>query len=163
MGRAIAKGPALNEKQTAMLADIIAGFPPVEAARRNGYGNPHKAAKDFLARPDVLLAIKRHSMGRLVGEGVPLAIDVLFLILKDEGAPARVRVDAAKTVLDRAGMAAARPAAPEAKTEKALSDMSPDELRALISRLENEVAERAEPVLAPDPGGDAADVADLIG
>lgn len=162
MGRAVAKGPALNEKQAAMLADIIAGLPPVEAAKRQEYGNPHKAAKDFMARPDVLLAIRRHSVGTLVGEGVPLAIKTLFQILKDEAAPARVRVDAAKTVLDRAGIAAARPAAPEAKNEKALSDMSPDELRALISRLENEVAERAEPVLAPEPGGDASQVTELL-
>lgn len=162
MGREITKGPALNEKQSAMLADIIAGFPPVEAAKRQNYGNAHKAAKEFMARPDVLLAIKRHSLGRLVGEGVPLAIDVLFSILKNEDAPARVRVDAAKTVLDRAGVAAARPAAPEKTNDKALADMSPNELRALISRLENEVAERAEPVSAPTPGPLPSQVSDLI-
>lgn len=162
MGRDVVKGPALNEKQAAMLADIIAGIPPVEAAKRQGYLEPHTTAKRFVTRPDVLLAIRRHSVGTLVGEGVPLAIKTLFQILKDEGAPARVRVDAAKTVLDRAGISAARPSAPEVKNEKALADMSPDELRALISRLENEVAERADPVSAPPPGPLPSQVADLI-
>lgn len=162
MGRAIAKGPALNEKQAGMLADILSGIPPIEAAKRQGYQNPHNAAKDFMARPDVLLAVKRDSIGQLVGEGVPLAISTLFMILRDDAAPARVRVDAAKTVLDRAGIAAARPAAPEKANEKALSDMSPNELRALISRLENEVAERAAPVLAPDSGDDGAQVTELL-
>jgi hypothetical protein len=162
MGRAIAKGPALNEKQAGMLADILAGIPPIEAARRQGYLEPHVTAKRFMQRPDVLLAIKRDSIGQLVGEGVPLAISTLFTILKDEAAPARVRVDAAKTVLDRAGIAAARPAAPEKASEKALSEMSPNELRALISRLENEVAERAAPVLATDSGGDGAEPIDIL-
>jgi hypothetical protein len=162
MGRAIAKGPALNEKQAGMLADIVAGIPPIEAARRQGYGNPHKAAKDFVARPDVLLAIKRDSIGQLVGEGVPLAIATLFEILKNNDAPARVRVDAAKTVLDRAGLVAARPAVPEKAGEKALAEMSPSELRALISRLENEVAERAAPVNGPDFGGEMPQVADML-
>ena len=60
----------------------------------------------------------------------------------------RIRVDAARSILDRAGYAAPLP---EQARERGLSELSPDELRALISGLQSELSDHARPVVVePD-------------
>jgi len=61
-------------------------------------------------------------------------LGVLEKILDDENAPAGVRVDAAKTVLDRAGFAAARKPEGDDVGEKSLHEMSMAELEEFIKR-----------------------------
>lgn len=87
-------------------------------------------------------------------EGAPAALDYLIRLVKDEKASERVRADAAKTLLDRAGMAA-KAAEGKELDDRALADMSKEELRAMMERAQRELAERATPVIdatvsAPD-------------
>jgi hypothetical protein len=69
--------------------------------------------------------------------------------VKNEGGKfgERVRVDAAKTLLDRAGYQA--PKQHEVGKEKAVEEMSTAELHAFIDRTEAELASRATDVSVP--------------
>jgi hypothetical protein len=133
------------ERERNLAAAIARGVPIPQAAALAGYkdtGSGYRAA----ARPGVKAAIVQEVARLLAVEGAPLALSVLVETCRDQAAPARVRVDAAKTILDRAGIAARQAPEPGAKP---LSDMGTGELRALVERLEGELAGRARPVIAP--------------
>lgn len=115
-------------------AALACGLTVVQASR---------ALREHGARQMMARAI-RHELDVVT---VPEAVAVLRAALRDP--QARVRVDAAKTLLDRAGVVA-KPEA--AAAERNLSELSRDDLRALIDQLQAEDAERAAapPRAAPD-------------
>jgi phage terminase small subunit len=80
-------------------AAIDAGYSPISA---------RQTASRLLHTPHVQEAIQRAQAVTLRGRLATKALGVLEKVLDDENAPAGVRVDAPKTVLDRAGMAAFR-------------------------------------------------------
>ncbi|HUO90885.1 MAG TPA: terminase small subunit [Rhizomicrobium sp.] len=67
-----------------------------------------------------------------LGDHASAAVALLGRVVRDEQAPLKIRVDAAKAVLDRAGFVA--PKAPEPKMigEKPIEEMSTAELQAFI-------------------------------
>lgn len=76
-----------------------------------------------------------------------IAVTVLQRIAKGETYPAAARVTAARTLAEYAGLIGNRPAD---ASNKDPSEMSADELRDLIARLDRELGDRAKPVNAPD-------------
>ena len=70
----------------------------------------------------------------------PAAVEVLANLMDDENASPKIRLEAAKAILDRAGFVP--PKAPEAPAvgEKALHEMSRDELAARVHQLQSEIA-----------------------
>jgi uncharacterized small protein (DUF1192 family) len=91
----------------------------------------------------------------LASVGAPLAYRIAKSLLQDEAVSARVRADLSIKILDRAGHIA--PTRKEPPAQKALSEMSHDELFAFIqhneaeiARMEGEMAGRAKDV-SPDP------------
>lgn len=80
-------------------AAIEAGYAPASA---------RQTASRLLHTPHVQEAIRHAQAYVLRGKLASKALGVLEKILDDETAPAGVRVDAAKTVLDRAGLPAMR-------------------------------------------------------
>jgi hypothetical protein len=81
----------------------------------------------------------------LAKDCAPEAVKVLRAILKDEKAPARVRVDACKTVLDRTGYNA-RDGSKIPGSDKDVAQMTQDELLAFIAAGEKELSARAHDV-----------------
>ena len=69
----------------------------------------------------------------------PAAVEVLASLMDDEDASPKIRLDAAKTILDRAGFVP--PKALEAPTvgEKSLHEMSRDELATRVHQLQSEI------------------------
>ena len=104
-------------------AAIEAGYSPVSA---------RQTASRLLHTPHVQDAIRRAQAHALRGRLASKALGVLEKILDDENAPAGVRGDAAKTVLDRAGMGAIRTPDHAVDNDKPLSEMTAAELDALI-------------------------------
>ena len=108
-----------------------------EAARRAMYSE--KSARDIgqqlLAKPHVRAAIEEANRAQISGSLASKAVDVLRAIIDDESAPPKLRLDAAKTVLDRAGFIApkAEERSQEDEAEHGLSALSTDELRAYIA------------------------------
>ncbi|HEY5782555.1 MAG TPA: terminase small subunit [Lysobacter sp.] len=122
--RAFAEAYVLGNGNATQAA-IAAGYSPVSA---------RQTASRLLHTPHVQDAIRRAQAHALRGRLASKARGVLEKILDDDGAPAGVRVDAAKTVLDRAGFAAARSPEPDALAEQPLHAMGAAELEAFIRK-----------------------------
>lgn len=107
-----------------------------EAAIAAGYSalSARQTASRLLHTPHVQDAIRRAQAHALKGRLASKALAVLEKILDDDTAPAGVRVDAAKTVLDRAGFAAARKPESDGASAKSLHEMSMADLDEFIRR-----------------------------
>lgn len=137
---------------------LIDGATIPEAAEQCGY--PVTYAYAVLESPLLVNAVCKGLARRMVIEGAPAAVALLLRVMKDEEAGWRVRIEAAKTLLDRAGFVAPKAADPEKPGDKGLADMSRDELKGFIAKANNELANRAElieatPASAPVTGQDA--------
>lgn len=144
----------LNDMQAALVREIVtAGDGDWEAAAlRAGYAPATaKNAKSSVTRTPKLLAAVHLEVARRLQEGAPIALKVLVDLAKDEKAPAKLRLEASKAILDRAGHIAPRARALGDAGQKTLGEMSLDELKETQARLNSELAARAKPVNA-QPG-----------
>lgn len=128
----------------AKLGDVVAAEKAVGLS--TGYG--YSLIRQPLVQSALAAELRRH-----LTIGAPLALQTLLWAC-EKSTSDRVRVDAAKAILDRAGFVAPRATLQDPKAEKALTEMSLEELKTLAARLEDELAGRARPVNAPP--GDAA-------
>ena len=127
---------ALTEQQRELVRCLVSeGRPPEEAAKLAGY-HP-KSVYRTLRLPAVAAAISETIQLDLASIGAPMAYRVAKSLLQDESVSARVRADISFKLLDRAGHIA--PTRKEAAPQKALSEMSRDELAAFIERNQNEI------------------------
>lgn len=113
--------------------------------------------------PEFAAALAK-ATSRAILDGAPAAVRLLRRYVEDETIAPRVRLEAARTLLDRAGFAA-RVAEPGQSPgdAKALQDMSRDELLATLDKAESELANRAVAVdSAPDSAPVDAKAADLL-
>jgi hypothetical protein len=144
MGSVITKqNSGLNEAQEAFVANYVrlSDLPMAVAAA----GVVLETGRRWLRQPEVLLAVHIEVAKRLQASA-PIAVRVLEDIFTDTTVSARVRVDAAKAVLDRAGYAPPRAAPPVHGPQLTLTEMSLGELRALAATLEGELSSRAKDV-----------------
>jgi hypothetical protein len=140
----------LNEQQRDLVKYLVVdGRPPEEAAKLAGY-HP-KSVYRTLRLPAVAAAISESIQLDLASIGAPMAYRVAKSLLQDEAVSARVRADISFKLLDRAGHIA--PTRKESPAQKALSEMSRDELASFIDRnqaeidkIEGELAARATDV-----------------
>jgi hypothetical protein len=111
---------------------------------------------NLLSKANVALAIARAVRPRLAST-IPMALGVLEN-LAQHAVSEKVRCDAAKSLLDRAGIIAPKAREDRSAIETPLHELTAEELRALAYKLDGELASRATLV-----GGDAPDpVAELI-
>jgi hypothetical protein len=105
-----------------------------EAARRAGYSERSAAelARQLLDKPHVREAVSTANRMAISGRLASKSVALLERVLDDEDAPLRTRVEAAKTVLDRAGLVAAL-VCDEAPAQKSLSEMTREELEAVVA------------------------------
>lgn len=124
----------IDQQQAFAEAYVLGRGNATQAAIDAGYSaiSARQTASRLLHTPHVQNAIRRAQAHALKGRLASKALGVLERILDDESAPAGVRVDAAKTVLDRAGMGAIRTIDHAGEYEKPQSEMTIAELDTVI-------------------------------
>lgn len=135
----------LTEMQAAYVAHVVSGIEPAKAATLAGYANDGSIVASELMRNPRILAAIHYETARRIGALAPVAVSVLETIANDDTAPKGVRVDAAKTLLDRAGHLPPK-AASEGGSGRTPAGMSTEELRALADELQRTIEARAKPV-----------------
>jgi hypothetical protein len=126
-----------TQRQQSLILNLASGMAVKEALKESGYSDTVRPSRAITpAMQDHL----RQLMVDKVAVMAPAAVNVLSGLLDDEDATAKIRLDAAKTILDRAGFVP--PKASEAPTvgEKALYEMTRDELAARVHQLRSEIA-----------------------
>lgn len=152
MGRPLSR-PGIGSSTQRMIAWHLArGCTQEKAAKLAGVTDPRRIAT--FARSAQFADELRRALGDYITLDItPEAVRVLRQIMNDEKMPPRARIDSAKAILDRGGLSAG------AKPETApadVSEMSIDQLNALISNLE-EKARQEE-----DRRAEAATVIDVL-
>ena len=151
----------LTEKQLTFIDALISTGSRELATIQAGYsGRPAEVYAQVLSSPAVATAL-RHEINRTMLHKAAAALRTLCEIMEDPTAPKGVRVDAAKAVLDRAGFIAPRQSDAQG-AQKALNEMSSDELRRFISDSERELSGRAKDVSAPEALTPKPQVIDLL-
>jgi len=160
MPKELATMCGLTEMQAAFVRHVSEGVEPNQAVTLAGYGtsNIYSRAHELLRAPRVLAAIHTEVRRKLVAVA-PIALAVIERLVKDDTTPPKIRLDAAKTLLDRAGHIAPRAIVDKETHELALHELSVGELRQLADRLEGELSGRAKDV----SGAKAATAAPLDG
>jgi len=135
------------------------GLPPKLAHKKAGYAESDGNYNQVLAVPVVQAAIEIELRRELHGKIAPLALATLYEILRnrDKKYSERIRLDAAKIALDRAGFVPPKQSTPGSE-DKAPEAMSTAELQALVDKLTHELGDRAKPI---EPAEDAQ-LADLL-
>lgn len=149
---------ALDGRQLALAESVGSGLSIPEAAERCGYSV--SGAYQALDTPLLAAVVVKRLARRIILDGAPAAVAYLVRLVKDEEASGKLRLEAAKALLDRAGFVAPKAADPERPGDKGLHDMSADQLKEFIGKAQNELANRAtivegETVDAPATGQDA--------
>lgn len=131
----------LTQQQAFAEAYVSGNGNATQAAIQAGYSaiSARQTASRLLHTPHVQNAIQRAQVVTLQGRLASKALGVLEKILDDDNAPPGVRVDAARTVLDRSGLAAFRGSLDLEQYEKPASEMSLAELDALAAALEKSI------------------------
>lgn len=105
-----------------------------EAARLAGYSEKSagEIGYQLLQKPHVQQALREANQKTVCGSLAAKAVQVLKDILEDEDASPRLRLDAAKTVLDRAGYVPPKAEEQDYSAEKDLTEMTVQELEQFI-------------------------------
>ena len=138
----------LNEKQALFVHSMALTGDAAAAVVSAGYDTktPASVGAKLLRTPHVIAALQQELRRQLVA-AAPMALSVIVAILRNEALNPKVRLDAAKTLLDRAGHIAPRAEAPETGLPQNLHEMSLTELRELASKLRGERFGQAKTVV----------------
>lgn len=135
----------LTEKQQVYVDNILLpGVTQTEAARRAGYAVPHVDGCRLSQNPLVAATLMKARMKQIEVLGGTKAYHTLMDCM-DEKYPGNVRVAAAKTMATMAGMLKEQGLA----DKRDLQEMSPDELEAQLSKIDQAlagIAAKAKPI-----------------
>lgn len=142
----IRKRPITEQQKEFVNYIVSEGKKPTEAARMAGYAVPRQSAYDLTRNPAIATLLRQARQTVYQTDLASLAAHTLKDVMRDDDAPASAKVSAARTALELAGDLGAN--AESQSSGKALSEMSPDELGAMIDQWENERAAVAKDVTA---------------
>jgi len=157
----------LSERQAAFVKAFVATGDAHQSALTAGYAEAtaRNAGSQLLDSDNVTMAIVQASRQRLA-RGAPVALNTLE-VLMTKAQSERVRLEASKAWLDRAGLVSLKPPDESREFEKPIHELSINELRALVAyaeanleKGEAELASRAKPVDArvSDPIADLTEL-----
>jgi phage terminase small subunit len=126
----------LNPMQQKFVLKMSEGLSPTAAAREAGYAQPGQAGFYNMRQPHIELAVRQARAARFSGELATIAANTLREVMTDTDAPASARVSAARLVLEVTREVGK--GAQEADSGKELHEMTPDELAALIKKLDDQ-------------------------
>lgn len=133
---------ALSDLQERFVANLIEGIPAPRAYELAGYKPDGSNAYKMAKHPLVSAAIRAELTRRLQDEDAPAARKLLRRFLEDEEADKKLRVDCAKTLLSRGGYVEPKAIEAPAPGTKDPSEMSGQELDAMIDRMRTELRQR---------------------
>lgn len=141
-----------TDKQLALIDGVSDGLPIRAAMDRAGYSEKVRPAT--ATTPAIIAEIRARTGHQLQGLA-PRALEVVAQLL-EHGQTERIRLEAAKTILDRSGFIAPKATDGAENREKDLHTMTRQELEERAQRLASEIADRAKPaVLDPDTDPEA--------
>lgn len=142
MGELIAVA-GITEKQRRFVSFLLAGKTVKDSALSAGYSENDldSACIRLMQNPNVIAVLRDLTQKSLV-LCASSAVNVLTTLMNSESTHPRIRLECAKTVLDRAGVNA--PKNIESGSIKGLSEMTGEELSRAISRLHSEIGARME-------------------
>lgn len=139
MARPLAKTGINSETARDLVFWTARGLGPEAAAKRAGI--PSSARLYRYRRSTEFAEDLRQALKDLLAlEHAPAAINILARLMADEKTPARVRVDACKTLLDRAGFTPAAVAADAPPAEDNMSLWTREQLEAFVAQGERQLA-----------------------
>ena len=132
----------LSDRQRVFVLLKSQGFSDADAFKGAGYQNSAVPANTVAVatHPKVLAAIEA-TVGGQIRAGAAAAIAYINKVVNDETLAPKLRVEAAKTILDRAGYLP--PTRDERGQGDTLSEMTPDQLRAFINDAERKLSDKA--------------------
>ena len=134
-----------DERLRIFAAHVAAGKKVTDAALSSGYSSGHGFR--LVERPDFVPLLRAALQRRLLVEGATIGIQTLLDIASDPETAKSVRVDAAKALVDRAGVVVSKRESGQA--DISLAEMTREQLLRLASSAESELATRAKRVDAP--------------
>lgn len=148
-----------TERQEIFVRAFVNTGDSTRAAIDAGYGgDPSEVQWRLLRTPTVVAMISAELARARVEDGI-LARNALREIAQGSSFPAAARVTAARTLFEYVGLLGSRG---ETGAAKDPSEMSADELRDLIARLDKELGDRAKPVNAPVPALPDSQVSEFL-
>lgn len=125
----------LSSKQERFVEAIVNGNNQTHAATLAGYTAPMQEGWRLCQLAHIQRAIRARVSAKLNTQGASIGIDTLVKIASDETAPKGARVQAANSLLDRAGFVSKTLEKQRDTDDKPLSEMSASELEGLIGKL----------------------------
>jgi phage terminase small subunit len=137
----------LTSQQQAFVELSASGIDIALAAEYAGYSKDRaqEEGKRLLRDPAIITAV-HVAMARELAISAPVALRVLREFAGDAAVDKRIRLAAAKTLLDRAGWIAPKAVAASQGGVVPLNEMNMTQLRELADKLEGEIAGRAKEV-----------------
>lgn len=129
----VSEARGLSEKQEAFVRQMVLGDNPTNAARVAGYADPNSAGYDLVRLPKLQREIRSRSEALLMVQGSVVGVSTLISIAQNDKAPSAARVQAANSLLDRAGIGKKESKSQSALANKPIGEMDMDELHAFIS------------------------------
>lgn len=134
-------GKELTDRQSAYVYHLVVkNCTPADAAEAAGYSSPRGALSGLRSNPAVSAVIHRE-IQLAFSTSSAAALGVIQELMADPTTPKGVRLDCAKTILNRAGHVEQKAREPE-KTAKDVNDLSADELEDLIQNLQDKVKDK---------------------
>ena len=135
-----------TERQDQFVYNLVRlGNNPTQSARLAGYKDPKQSAFNLVHSPKMIARIRQERHKVYQTDLAPIAVSTLKEILKDSTASSSSRVAAARCCLELAGDLGKHSQANQ-KADKSLSDMSVEELAAIIDKLDGEKVRLAKDV-----------------
>lgn len=141
-------GRSMGDKAKTYVMQYLTHGDELKAAEEAGYSDPRSAVYRLRQNQAVLLAIRADTLA-VFQKGVSIAARYLIDTIKDPKAPHSARNDAAKTILNRAGIVEHKPGSGGTGETKDIADLSPAELQAAIAGMQGELEKKqakSEPI-----------------
>jgi phage terminase small subunit len=134
----------ISDKAAEFIDAIINGKNQSQAAKQAGYASPAQAGYMLMKSPGIVAKIQQERQKLFQTDLANVATATLKEIILDKDAPQSARIAGCRTVLEVCNMIGKH--STKDNDNRALSEMSPQQLAGLISTLENTKAAMATPV-----------------
>lgn len=137
-----------QERMNTALALMAEGEELHKAGEKAGFSNPRAQLYPAIRNSIVQRGIKGFLKARLQVEASPIAYKFLLSVLTDTSADKKLRVEVAKFLMSVAGYnpPKAQEAPADDTSEKPPEEMTNEELRQAIEKIEQELGNRATPI-----------------
>ena len=135
----------ISDQAAIFIEAIVNGQNQSQAARTAGYAHPAQSGYTLMKSPGIVAKIRQERQKIYQTDLANVATTTLKEIITDKDAPQSARIAGCRTVLEVCNMIGKH--STKDNDNKALSEMTPDQLAGLIDTLENTKAAMVETVI----------------